>query len=180
MNPLKEAIRTLTKDSFIPEVDENGHKYYRLNYDLEMPKIDSFSEMHDWHWFARMYEVEDSQFCPVKSMGVYRIASFPFIPKCKQRSIQTFLTNEEGIFASMTLDLINFVKSSEEIILFIVTFGRFLSSIFISSSKTLLELNAICLRIEMRHDSGSEFIYRLMLRVGDGFLHNCACFLLAS
>jgi hypothetical protein len=110
----KEAIRTLTKDSFIPEVDENGHK-------------------------------------------------------------------------------INFVKSSEEIILFIVTFGRFLSSIFISSSKTLLELNAICLRIEMRHDSGSEFIYRIncfdlsimfsyqfIARVGDGFLHNCACFLLAS
>lgn len=81
----KEAIRTLTKDSFILEVDENGHKYYRLNYDLEMPKIDSFSEMHDWHWFARMYEIEDSQFCPVKSMGVYISKLSTEIPEFFQR-----------------------------------------------------------------------------------------------
>ncbi|XP_021368180.1 uncharacterized protein LOC110459952 isoform X2 [Mizuhopecten yessoensis] len=67
----KEAIRTLTKDSFILETDENGLNYYRLNVEKEMPKIDTFSEMHDWNWHMRMYEIPDSPHCPVRSMSLY-------------------------------------------------------------------------------------------------------------
>lgn len=67
----KEAIRTLTKDSFILETDENGLTYYRLNAEKERPKIETFSEMHDWHWSVRMYEVQDSPHCPVRNMSLY-------------------------------------------------------------------------------------------------------------
>ncbi|XP_069132874.1 uncharacterized protein [Argopecten irradians] len=67
----KEAIRTLTKDSFILETDEKGLNYYRLNLEKEMPKIETFSEMHDWNWHMRMYEIPDSPHCPVRSMSLY-------------------------------------------------------------------------------------------------------------
>ncbi|XP_052065398.1 uncharacterized protein LOC127705183 isoform X5 [Mytilus californianus] len=98
----KEAIRTLTKESFLFETDENGHQYYRLNYDLEMPKIESFSEMHDWHWFARMYSIEDSQYCPVKSMNAYISKLSADIPEFFQRPVdKKSMTDEIWFYGAM-------------------------------------------------------------------------------
>ena len=67
----------------------NGHQFYRLNNDLETPKISTFSEMHDWHWSVRMYEIKGSQFCPVKSLTQYLSRLNPDIAELFQRPVET-------------------------------------------------------------------------------------------
>ncbi|XP_033752931.1 uncharacterized protein LOC117336489 isoform X3 [Pecten maximus] len=66
-----KAMWSLTKNSFLLEVDEAGRRYYHLNHDTELPKQEVYSEMKDWYWFSRMYEVTDSPRCPVQSLSKY-------------------------------------------------------------------------------------------------------------
>lgn len=87
----KEAIRTLTKDSFLLEKDENGREFYRLHFEKEMMKIETFSEMHDWYWFSRMYEIPDDENCPVRSMSLY-------ISKLNAGSVDFFQRPVEKIY----------------------------------------------------------------------------------
>ncbi|XP_021368159.1 uncharacterized protein LOC110459950 isoform X4 [Mizuhopecten yessoensis] len=66
-----KAMWALSKDSFVLETDENGKRYYRLNRDLEFPKQEIYSEMKDWFWHSRLYEISDDSTCPLKSLSLY-------------------------------------------------------------------------------------------------------------
>ncbi|XP_033752932.1 uncharacterized protein LOC117336489 isoform X4 [Pecten maximus] len=66
-----KAMWALSKDSFVLETDENGKQYYRLNHELEFPKQEIYSEMKDWCWFSRLYELPEDSNCPVKSLSMY-------------------------------------------------------------------------------------------------------------
>lgn len=67
----QSALRGLTKDSFVLETDEKGRKYYRLNQSIKIERARSCMEMQYWNWDGRMYEINNSIFCPVKSMNKY-------------------------------------------------------------------------------------------------------------
>ncbi|XP_060086257.1 uncharacterized protein LOC132565628 isoform X1 [Ylistrum balloti] len=66
-----KAMWALSKDSFVLEKDEHGKQFYRLNHELEFPKQELYSEMKDWFWFSRLYELPDDSTCPVKSLSLY-------------------------------------------------------------------------------------------------------------
>ncbi|XP_060086281.1 uncharacterized protein LOC132565630 [Ylistrum balloti] len=65
------AAGAITKDTFKKEEDGNGKVYYHLNMDQIIAKVETHSEMKDWYWYSRMYEVKDSPHCPVKSLVLY-------------------------------------------------------------------------------------------------------------
>ncbi|XP_060086356.1 uncharacterized protein LOC132565677 [Ylistrum balloti] len=66
-----KAMWALTKNSFLLEVDKAGRQYYHLNHETELPKQEVYSEMKDWYWYSRMYEIADSPRCPVQSLSKY-------------------------------------------------------------------------------------------------------------
>ena len=66
------AMRSLTFESFVPETDETGRRYYRLNRDgMDQRQARSGMEMQYWNWGGRMYEMPGDPHCPVKSMDLY-------------------------------------------------------------------------------------------------------------
>ncbi|XP_021368156.1 uncharacterized protein LOC110459950 isoform X1 [Mizuhopecten yessoensis] len=65
------AVGAITKDTFKQEQDGNGKSYYHLNMDQIIEKVEQHSEMKDWYWYSRMYEVKNSPHCPVKSLSLY-------------------------------------------------------------------------------------------------------------
>ncbi|XP_069132863.1 uncharacterized protein [Argopecten irradians] len=66
-----KAMWSLSRDSFVLETDEKGRQYYRLNHELELPKQEIYSEMKDWCWHSRLYELPNDPTCPVKSLSLY-------------------------------------------------------------------------------------------------------------
>lgn len=66
-----QAMWLLTKDSFLLQTDSHGLRYYSLDYDAEIGKAATYTQMRDWHWTSRMYEVPQSPYCPVSSMNWY-------------------------------------------------------------------------------------------------------------
>ncbi|XP_069132861.1 uncharacterized protein [Argopecten irradians] len=65
------AIGAITKDAFTQEQDSRGKAYYHLNMDQIIAKVEHHSELKDWYWYSRMYEVQGSPHCPVKSLSLY-------------------------------------------------------------------------------------------------------------
>ncbi|XP_033752930.1 uncharacterized protein LOC117336489 isoform X2 [Pecten maximus] len=65
------AMWLLSRDSFVLRTDSRGLRYFMLDYDAEIGKASTYTQMRDWHWSSRMYEVPQSPYCPVTSMTWY-------------------------------------------------------------------------------------------------------------
>ncbi|XP_069132864.1 uncharacterized protein [Argopecten irradians] len=65
------AMWLLNRDSFILRTDSRGLRYFMLDYDAEIGKAYTYTQMRDWHWSSRMYEIPQSSYCPVTSMLWY-------------------------------------------------------------------------------------------------------------
>ncbi|XP_021368157.1 uncharacterized protein LOC110459950 isoform X2 [Mizuhopecten yessoensis] len=65
------AMWLLSRDSFVLRTDSRGLRYFMLDYDAEIGKASTYTQMRDWHWSSRMYEVPQSPYCPVTSMNWY-------------------------------------------------------------------------------------------------------------
>ncbi|XP_060086258.1 uncharacterized protein LOC132565628 isoform X2 [Ylistrum balloti] len=65
------AMWLLSRDSFVLRTDNRGLRYFTLDYDAEIGKAATYTQMRDWHWASRMYEVPQSPYCPVASMIWY-------------------------------------------------------------------------------------------------------------
>jgi hypothetical protein len=65
------AMRSLTADMFITEVDEQNRRFYRLNKRVHVEHARSNMEMQYWDWEGRMYEIPGDSNCPVASMDLY-------------------------------------------------------------------------------------------------------------
>ncbi|CAG2245790.1 unnamed protein product [Mytilus edulis] len=65
------AMRSLTADMFVTEIDEQNRRYYRLNKCSHVESARSKMEMQYWDWEGRMYEIPGDPNCPVSAMDLY-------------------------------------------------------------------------------------------------------------
>ncbi|XP_052065397.1 uncharacterized protein LOC127705183 isoform X4 [Mytilus californianus] len=65
------AMRSLTADMFVTEIDEQNRRYYRLNKCSNVESARSKMEMQYWDWEGRMYEIPGDPNCPVSAMDLY-------------------------------------------------------------------------------------------------------------
>ncbi|XP_021368158.1 uncharacterized protein LOC110459950 isoform X3 [Mizuhopecten yessoensis] len=84
-----KAMWSLTKNSFVLDEDDVGRQYYHLNHYVEMPKQEVYSEMKDWYWFSRMYEIADNPECPVQSLKKYLQKLSPNCNEFFQRAVES-------------------------------------------------------------------------------------------